>query len=118
MRKTVTLAAAALTALCMMTGASAITDDFTDLTAEDIMAGEVSPDETVSYETTDELKTVTIRITGGADGSRYAAYRLLDLVDGNMSRGICIRSFSGLSEMTRISRSVCSTPTARENSPT
>ena len=82
MRKTVTLAAAALTALCMMTGASAITDDFTDLTAEDIMAGEVSPDETASYETTDELKTVTIRITGGADGSRYAAYRLLDLVDG------------------------------------
>ena len=37
MRKTVTLAAA-LTALCMMTGASAITDDFTDLTAEDIMS--------------------------------------------------------------------------------
>lgn len=60
MRKTVTLAAAALTALCMMTGASAITEDFTDLTSEDIMAGEVSPDETASYETTDELKTVTI----------------------------------------------------------
>ena len=82
MRKTVTLAAAALTALCMMTGASAITEDFTDLTSEDMMTGEVSPDETASYETTDELKTVTIRITGGAEGSRYAAYRLLDLVDG------------------------------------
>ena len=82
MRKTVILAVAALTALCMMTGASAITEDFTDLTSEDMTTGEVSPYETASYETTDEIKTVTIRITGGADGSRYAAYRLLDLVDG------------------------------------
>lgn len=82
MRKTVTFTAAILTALCMMTGASAITEDFTGVTTEDMMTGEVSPDETASYETTDVLKTVTIRITGGTEGSRYAAYRLLDFVDG------------------------------------